>query len=226
MDQQVTPGKMPRQEQLLQIPPAHGCPHPSCPWLPTSPEPGLGAAPCPAGKRQHPHRSGAESIQTRAGSAGAAPAASCSRSGCSPPPPSVAHSSHLSPPRLALEQQGELGLVSSVLAHPQAGSTLGLASVVQEGKIPPRAGGQQERTKNLLQQHTEGDFGGETLQVACPEHGGCPAKNSSLLLPVAPAGCSTGSRGWTHWLMLGKCAGTLKLDLEGFWYAGPRFVSR
>lgn len=58
------------------------------------------------------------------------------------PTTSVAHSSHLSLPRLALEQERELGLVSSVLAHPQHGSTLALVSGVQEGKNTPRAGGQ------------------------------------------------------------------------------------
>lgn len=195
MDQQATPGKTPQQEQLLQIPPACGS---STSLLPVAAHMSwsrAGAAPCPPGILQHHlHGSGAESVQTRAGSAGAAPAASCSRSGCSPPPPSVAHSSHLSPPRLALEQQRELGLVSSVLAHPQRGSTLGLVSLVQEGKNTPQGWWSAGANQNLAAAaHTGGDFAGGTLQGACPERGGCPVKNSILLLPVAPAGCSTRS---------------------------------
>lgn len=66
MDQQVTPGKVPQQEQLLQIPPAHGS---STSLLPVAAHISwarAGAAPCP---------SGAESTQTRAG---AAATASCS----------------------------------------------------------------------------------------------------------------------------------------------------
>lgn len=149
MEQQVTPGKMPQQEQLLHIPPAHGCPHLlhqgwSCP-LPTweAAEPVLGWS------RTHPD----EGWQRRCCSA-----ASCSRSGCSPPPPSVAHSSHLSPPRLALEQERELGLVSSVLAHPQDGSTLGLVSVVQEGKNTLQGWGSAGAKPNLAAAAPRGGF--------------------------------------------------------------------
>lgn len=62
MEQQVTPGKMPQQEQLLQIPPAHGSSTSLLPMAAPSPAPGLelpparlgGSSTCVAWSRTHP----------------------------------------------------------------------------------------------------------------------------------------------------------------------------
>lgn len=175
---------MPQQEQLLQIPPAHGCPH--------VPEQGW-SCPLPAWEAAAPAW-----VWSRIRADEGWERRRCSRSLVLPfwlfPTTALCGSQQPSVTATLGTGAGE-GVGISQLCP--GTSTAGIHTWLDElgaggEKYPPGLAVSRNNPKPCC----------SSTQRGILQEGLCRwlvlLKNSILLLPVAPAGCSTGSGGWTH----------------------------